>query len=81
MNTAGKNIMGKYPLPAMTIPKFVFWLIVPFLGYTRKYVKLNVGIPFQFNNSYSKTNLEMTYRPFEETITDHFKQILDDGLI
>ncbi len=80
-NIIRKNINGKYPLPTMTVPKSIFWLIAPFVGYTRKYVKLNVGIPFKFDNSYSKTNLEMTYRPYDETITDHFKQILDDGLI
>jgi len=71
----------KYPLPKMIIPKFMFWLIAPFLGFTRKYVTLNVGQVIKFDNSYSIDNLEITYRQVEETITDHFQQILDDDLL
>lgn len=76
-----KKIPGKYPLPKMIVPKFVFWLIAPFLGFTRKYVSRNVGHLIEFDNSYSIDNLKMSFRPIEETITDHFQQVVDDGLI
>ena len=71
----------KYPLPKMIVPKFVFWLIAPFLGFTRKYVSKNVGHPIEFDNSYSIDNLKMSFRPMEETVTDHFQQIIDDELL
>ncbi len=71
----------KYPLPKMIVPKFVFWLIAPFLGFTRKYVSRNIGYPIEFDNSYSIDNLKISFRPMEETITDHFQQIIDDGLL
>lgn len=76
-----KKFKKKYPLPKIFVPKFMFWLIAPFLGFTRKYVTRNTGQPIGFDNSYSIDNLNLTYRPVEETIADHFQQIIDDGLL
>ena len=76
-----KQFKKNYPLPTIIIPKFMFWLIAPFLGFTRRYVTKNIGQPINFDNSYSIANLELTYRPVEETIKDHFQQIIDDGLL
>lgn len=70
-----------YPFPRKEAPKILFWLIAPRFDRTRKYVSKNVGIRIQFDNSYSKTDLDMSYMPIEQTITDHFQQILDDGLL
>jgi dihydroflavonol-4-reductase len=44
-------------------------------------VKLNAGIPMYFDNSLSKKNLKIMYRPINETITEHFQQMIDDGLV
>jgi nucleoside-diphosphate-sugar epimerase len=70
-----------YPFPRRQAPKFLFWLIAPMLGYTRQYVKRNVGIRIKFDNSYSKADLGMRYTPVEQTVREHFQQILDDGLL
>jgi hypothetical protein len=51
------------------------------LGYTRKYVRRNVGIRIKFDKSYSKADLGMHYIPIEQTVREHFQQILDDGLL
>ena len=51
------------------------------VGFTRKYVSRNVGYPIKFDNSYSKEDLGMTYIPVEQTVTEHFQQILDDGFL
>ena len=59
----------------------MFWLIAPMFDRTRKYVSRNVGIRVKFDNSYSKTDLNMTYISIEQTIKEHFHQILDDGLL
>jgi nucleoside-diphosphate-sugar epimerase len=69
------------PFPRRGAPKFLFWLIAPMYGRTRKYVSRNGGIPIRFDNSYSKRNLDMSYRPIEQTIKEHFQQISDDGLL
>jgi dihydroflavonol-4-reductase len=59
----------------------VFWLIAPMYGFTRKYASRNVGHQIKFDNSYSKVDLGMSYIPIEQTVKDHFQQILDDGLL
>jgi len=76
-----KEFGDRYPLPRRQAPKFLFWLIAPMMGYTRKFVGKNVGIRIKLDNSYSKTDLGMSYIPVEQTVTDHFQQILDDGLL
>jgi nucleoside-diphosphate-sugar epimerase len=80
-NILRKNFGGSYPFPRRQAPKFMFWLIAQRLGYTRKYVSRNVGHQIKFDNSYSKGDLGMSYIPIEQTVKDHFQQILDDGLL
>jgi nucleoside-diphosphate-sugar epimerase len=80
-NVLRKHFGNGYPFPRRQVPKFVFWLIAPMMGYTRKFVSRNVGIPIRFDNSYSKTDLGMSYISVEQTVKDHFQQILDDGLL
>jgi nucleoside-diphosphate-sugar epimerase len=70
-----------YPLPTGFVPKWLFWLIAPLAGFTRKYVKLNVGIDLKFDTSYIRKDLGIEFIPFEKTITDHFEQILKDGIV
>jgi len=71
----------QYPLPKSYVPKFLFWLIAPFIGFTRKYVKLNVGIDIKFDNSFIRKDLAMEFIPFEKTVSDHFTQLLNDKII
>jgi len=80
-NILRKHFGDVYPFPRRQAPKFIFWLIAPRLGYTRKYVSRNVGHQIKFDNSYSKVDLGMSYIPIEQTVKDHFQQILDDGLL
>lgn len=71
----------EYPLPEKNIPKWLFKLVGPFWGYSRKFVSRNTGIDFSFDNSYAKRDLNMEFRPFEQTVKDHFRQLVVDGLI
>jgi len=75
------NFGDQYPFPTKEPPKPLFWLISPMFGFTRKWVAKNVGCKIRFDNSYSKENLGITYMPLEQTVKDHFQQILDDGLL
>jgi hypothetical protein len=76
-----KNTYGKYPLPKKKIPKFFVYLLGPLQGLSWKYIKLNVGIPVKFDNSYSKKDLEIEYTPIEKTLNDHVEQIIKSGLL
>lgn len=80
-NILRKHFGDDYPFPKKQAPKFVFWLIAPLFGFDRKFVKKNVGIKIKFDNSYSRADLKLSYIPFEQTVKDHFQQILDDGLL
>lgn len=81
MADALRKDFSEFPLPKKFVPKWLFSLIAPLVGFSRKYVKLNVGYDIKMDNSYIKKDLEMDFIPFEQTITDHFKQLLADGII
>jgi nucleoside-diphosphate-sugar epimerase len=80
-NILRKHFGESYPFPRRQAPKFLFWLIAPMYGYTRKYVSRNVGHQIKFDNSYSKADLGMSYIPIEQAVKEHFQQILDDALL
>lgn len=71
----------KYKLPKGVVPNFMLYLLGPFMGFSWKYLKRNLGIAFQLDNSYSKTDLGMEYRSVKETFIDHVEQLDKDGLI
>ena len=76
-----KKNYGTYPLPKGKIPKFFVYLLGPLKGLSWKYIKLNVGIPINFDNSYSKNDLGIEYTPVEKTLNDHVEQIIESGLL
>jgi dihydroflavonol-4-reductase len=80
-NILRKHFGDVYPFPRKEVPKFLFWIMAPKLGFTRKYVSRSVGYQIKIDNSYSKTDLGMSYIPIEQTVKEHFQQILDDGLL
>ena len=76
-----KHFNTGYPFPQRQVPKSIIWILAPMFGFTRKYVSRNVGYPVKFDNSYSKEDLGMNYIPIDQTVKDHFQQILDDGFL
>ncbi len=81
----GKILRGKfgslYPFPWTKVPKVAVKVVAPAIGLTREFVDTNVGYPIAFDASRSQSELGLTYRPVADTITDHFQQMLDDGLV
>lgn len=70
-----------YAFPRITVPKFVVSLVGPLLGYTRNFIDLNVGYKLRFDSSRSRSELGLKYRAIEDTIADHFQQMIDDGVV
>ena len=68
-----------YPFPRRILPKGMVWLMGPLFNkaLTRKIVSKNVGIPLVIDNSKSISELEISYRPMETSVTDMFQQLLD----
>lgn len=78
----GDRFRGNYPLPTRVLPKWLCWLVVPFLekSITREYIAKNFGMPFKADNSKSKRELGITYRPLSESINEMFQQMVDSGI-
>jgi nucleoside-diphosphate-sugar epimerase len=70
-----------YAFPRVTVPKFATKLVAPLLGVTPEFVDRNVGYRLRFDSTRSRKELGLTYRPLEDTVAEHFQQMLDDGVI
>lgn len=72
----------RYLFPFMSVPKSVVWLVGPLFGpVTREFITKNVGYPLKLDNGRSVRELGIRYRPIDETLNEHFRQLIDDGLV
>lgn len=76
-----KKNFPNYPLPTRKLPKFLVWLAGPSQGMPRKMVSRNIGYPWKADNSKSISKLNMKYRPLENTLTEFFEQLVQEGVI
>ncbi|WED20539.1 aldehyde reductase [Vibrio sp. JC009] len=68
----------RYPIPRRRLPKFLIWLVGPMNGMSRKFVSNNVNYDLKADNSKSKRELGIIYRPLKETMEDFFQQLIDN---
>lgn len=80
-NALREKFGNAYPFPKKELPKFLLWLVGPFQGLDRKFVSRNVGHYLAFDNSYTKRDLDMSFRSAKQTVAEHFQQMIDDGVI
>jgi nucleoside-diphosphate-sugar epimerase len=71
----------KYPIPNRKLPNWLFYLVGPSQGFSWKYSRNNLGYHYEFDHSYSKQDLNLTYRPVSETMVDQVKDLETRGLI
>ena len=71
----------KYPVPTRNAPKFLIWILAPFLGIKRNFVSKNIGYKIDFDNSKSIKELGINYSPVKKAVVDFFQQFVDDGLV
>ncbi len=76
-----RNFLDAYKVPKRLVPKWLVWLIGPSIGFTRTFVKNNIGYPLDSDTSKSVKELGITYHTLEETVVDHVNQLKKDGLI
>jgi hypothetical protein len=65
----------EFPLPSRFIPKFLMYIMGPFIGLSWKFVGRNIGIPIAFDTSLTVRDLEIKFRPLSESVHDMVKQI------
>ncbi len=72
-----------YPLPKSSPPKFLLWLVGPWVNkvFTRRVVSRNINLPWRGDSTKSREQLGMQYRPLETTLHQHFQQLIDEGVI
>ncbi len=64
------------PLPRNALPKWLFKLVAPALGISRRYVEGNVDQAFLADNSKSQRELGVTYRPLRDSLVEMVEQML-----
>ena len=70
-----------YPIPTRNAPKFLVWLIAPFIGVKREFISRNVGFKVGFDNSRSIDELSMEYRTIADSASEFFQQFIDERFI
>ncbi|MBE0638743.1 MAG: aldehyde reductase [Bacteroidales bacterium] len=78
-----KILREKYPnlpIPKSAAPKILLYIAGPLMGFSWKFINLNVGIKYSFDNSKS-IGLGVKYTPIQKTLTDHAMQLVEDGLV
>lgn len=74
------NYGRDYAIPTRPLPKTLVWLVGPFVaGMPRPYVANNVDQEFRADNSKSRKELGLDYRPLAESMNDMFAQMIADG--
>lgn len=68
-----------YPIGKRVLPKLLMWLVGPLANaaFTRKVISRNVGHPWKSDTTKSREKLGLRYRPLEETLVEHFQQLID----
>lgn len=72
-----------YPIPRHALPKWLLWLVGPWVDQhlTRRNIARNVNFPWKGDNSKSIRELGMHYRLMNESINEHFQQLVDANII
>lgn len=80
-NIIQRQYPGRFALPSKTLPKALLYLFGPFQGFTWRYIRTNIGRRFTLKTAKSRQNLDMHYRPLEETMRDQVNRLIEAGLV
>lgn len=72
-----------YPFPKRALPKWILMFLGPLINkaMTKRYVRNNVNVPWNADNSKIKRELGMNFRSMKETLVDSFQVLLDEGMV
>lgn len=70
-----------YAIPKLLLPKWLVWLLGPFFDkkMTRKMIAKNVNFPWLADNTKSINELNVNYRPLQDSMNDFFQQLVDNN--
>ncbi|MCH2043277.1 MAG: aldehyde reductase [Saprospiraceae bacterium] len=70
-----------YPFPKRKLPKFLLYIFGPLQSFTWKYIRSNIGLNFNFDNTKGKKELGLNYKNLQDTLVEHIEQLIDWGYI
>lgn len=72
-----------YPVPTKALPKWLLLLIGPYVNksLSRKFIRNNVNIEWKADNSKIRKELDIEFRPMQETMEDSFQVLIDNNII
>lgn len=78
-----KSYGDKYKVPNNALPKWLLYIVGPMVNkaITRKFVKNNVNISWKADNTKSRKELGVDYRPLNETLKDSFEVLIKNNLL
>ncbi|TPR06021.1 hypothetical protein CAN33_0019330 [Aspergillus niger] len=68
-----RSFTQSFTIPKNTIPNALVRMSGPVLGFSQKWLRVNLGISFNIDNRPSVNDLKIVYRPLEETLLDHYR--------
>jgi nucleoside-diphosphate-sugar epimerase len=73
----------KYPLPKKALPKWLLMLVGPLANkaFTRQFIKDNINIEWNADNSKIKKELGVSFRPLKDSMENGFQGLIDAGVI
>lgn len=72
---------GRLPVNPRVLPKAMFYVMGPFLGFSWRYTRNNYGVPVKLDAARSRDILRLKYRTIADSLVDHAEQLLKDGLV
>lgn len=78
-----RNFGTTYPVPTRALPKWLLWLVGPVVNkaFTRQMIAKNVGWPWSADSGKAIRELDMQYRPIDESTRDMVQQMVRAGLV
>jgi nucleoside-diphosphate-sugar epimerase len=72
-----------FPIPKKALPKWLAVLFGPMMdsSISRKFLRNNINIEWKANNSKIKKELNINFRPLQETMEDGFQVLVDEGIV
>jgi len=71
----------RFPIPKSVVPKPMLYVLAPFVGFSWKFVRRNVGIDVRFDNGRSQRELGISYRPVREALLDQAERLIELGAV
>lgn len=74
---------SQYPIPKKALPKWLLMVVGPMVNklFSRRFIKNNINIEWNADNSKIKKDLNMSFIPLQKTMEDSFQVLIDKEML